>query len=152
MRWTDGGAGRMNRPMDIRRITPDYAVSPQIAPDDVPDIAAAGFKTVICNRPDSEVPIELSSEVMRIAVEAAGLRFVENPVTHPTMTPERIATQADAMAEGPALAYCASGTRSSILWSLAQAGQMPADDIISATARAGYDLSALRPRLDLARG
>ncbi|TNC73876.1 TIGR01244 family sulfur transferase [Rubellimicrobium roseum] len=138
--------------MDIRRITPDYAVSPQIAPEDVPELVAAGFRTVVCNRPDSEIPMELSSEVMRITVEAAGLTFVDNPVTHPTMTPERIAAQAEAMEKGPVLAYCASGTRSSILWSLAQAGRMPTDEILSATARAGYDLSALRPRLDLARG
>ena len=133
--------------MDIRRITPDYAVSPQIEPEDLADIAAQGFRTVIDNRPDSEIPMELSSEVMRIAAEAAGLRFVDNPVTHPTMTPERIRLQAEAMADGPVLAYCASGTRSSVLWSLVQAGQMPADDIIAATARAGYDLSGLRPRL-----
>ena len=133
--------------MDIRRISPDYAVSPQIEPEDLPEIAAQGFRTVVCNRPDSENPMELSSEVMRVAVEAAGLRFVDNPVTHPTMTPERIATQAAAMENGPVLAYCASGTRSSVLWSLAQAGKMPADDIIAAAARAGYDLSGLRPRL-----
>ncbi|MFC5564898.1 TIGR01244 family sulfur transferase [Rubellimicrobium aerolatum] len=133
--------------MDIRRITPDYAVSPQIAPEDVPALVEAGFRTVICNRPDSENPAELSARAMRAAVESAGLRFVENPVTHPTMTPERIAAQAEAMAGGPVLAYCASGTRSSILWSLAQAGRLPADEILAATARAGYDLSALRPRL-----
>lgn len=137
--------------MDIRRITPDYSVSPQIEPEDVADIAAAGFRTVICNRPDAEIPMELSSEVIRIAVEAAGLVFVDNPVTHPTMTPERIATQAAAMTDGPVLAYCASGTRSSILWSLAQAGRMSTEEILSATARAGYDLSALRPRLDSAQ-
>ena len=137
--------------MDIRRITPDYAVSPQIEPEDVPEIAAQGFRTVVCNRPNAENPMELSSEVMRVATEAAGLRFIDNPVTHPTMTPERIATQAAALGDGPVLAYCASGTRSSILWSLAQAGRMPADDILSATARAGYDLSALRPRLGSAQ-
>ena len=134
--------------MDIRRITPDYAVSPQIQPEDLPEIAAQGFRTVVCNRPDSENPAELSASVMRIAAEAAGLRFVDNPVTHPTMTPARIALQAEALGEGPVLAYCASGTRSSVLWSLAQAGRMPADEIIAATARAGYDLSGLRPRLD----
>lgn len=139
--------------MDIRRISPDYAVSPQIEPEDLPEIAAQGFRTVVCNRPDPEVPVELSSEAMRIAAEAAGLRFVDNPVTHPTMTPERIAAQAEAMREGPVLAYCASGTRSSVLWSLAQAGSLPTDEIVAATARAGYDLSGLRPRLDLlARG
>lgn len=134
--------------MDIRRITPDYAVSPQIAPDDLPEIAAQGFRTVVCNRPDEEIPLELSSEVVRVAAEAAGLRFVDNPVTHPTMTPERIAAQALALEHGPVLAYCASGTRSSVLWSLVQAGRMPADEILAATARAGYDLSALRPRLE----
>lgn len=139
--------------MDIRRITPDYAVSPQIEPEDLPEIAAQGFRTVVCNRPDSENPMELSAEVIRIAAEAAGLRFVNNPVTHPTMTPERIATQAAAMAGGPTLAYCASGTRSSVLWSLAQAGKLSTDEIIGATAKAGYDLSGLRPRLDgLAQG
>ena len=87
----------------------------------------------------------------RCCLEAAGLRFIDNPVTHPTMTPERIAAQAAALGDGPVLAYCASGTRSSILWSLAQAGRMPVDDILSATARAGYDLSALRPRLGSAQ-
>jgi len=134
--------------MEIRRITPDYAVTPQIAPDDVPVIAEQGFRTVICNRPDAEIPTELSAQVIRAAVEAAGLRFVENPVTHPTMTPERIAAQAAAMAEAPVLAYCASGTRSSVLWALMQAGRMKTDEILAATARAGYDLSALRPRLE----
>jgi uncharacterized protein (TIGR01244 family) len=134
--------------MDIRRITPDYAVSPQIEPEDLPAIAAQGFRVVVCNRPDAENPSELSAAVMRIATEAAGLRFVDNPVTHPTMTAERIAAQAAALEDGPVLAYCASGTRSSVLWSLAQAGRIPAEEILTATARAGYDLSALRPRLD----
>ena len=138
--------------MDIRSITPEYGVSPQIAPDDIPDIKAAGYEVVVCNRPDAEVPLELSAETIRIAVEAAGLAFVVNPVTHPTMTAERIAAQAEAMGRGRVLAYCASGTRSSILWSLAQAGAMTADEIIGAAARAGYDLAGLRPRLDAARG
>ena len=138
--------------MDIRRITPDYAVSPQIAPEDLPDIAAQGFRTVICNRPDAEVPVELSSEVLRVAAEAAGLGFVDNQVTHQMLTPDRVAAQAEAMAEGPTLAYCASGNRSSILWALGQAGRMPADEIIEAAGRAGYNLSALRPRLEAAGG
>lgn len=134
--------------MDIRRLTPDYAVSSQIEPEDLREIAAQGFRTVICNRPDTENPMELSSDVMRIAAEAAGLRFVDNPVTHSSMTPERIGAQAGAMEHRPVLAYCASGTRSSVLWSLTQVGRRPADEILAATARAGYDLSGLRPRLE----
>lgn len=136
--------------MDIRQISPDYAVTPQIEPADVPAIKAAGFRAIICNRPDVEVPHELSSDVIRIAAEAAGLGFVVNPVTHQTLNMDMVATQMAAMqdAGGPVLAYCASGTRSSIVWSLGQAGHMPADAIIAATAKAGYDLAGLRPRLD----
>ena len=96
--------------------------------------------------------MELSSDVLRAAVEAAGLLFVDNPVTHPTMTPERIAAQAEAMARGRTLAYCASGTRSSILWAVAKAGEMGPDAVLEATARAGYDLGALRPRLEAEAG
>jgi len=51
-------------------------------------------------------------------------------------------------ATGPVLAYCASGTRSSIVWSLGQAGDLPSDDIIGATAKAGYDLRGLHPQLE----
>jgi uncharacterized protein (TIGR01244 family) len=140
--------------MDIRQITPDYAVSPQIEPADMPAIKAAGFRTIICNRPDAEVPQELSAEVMRIAAEAAGLGFVVNPVTHQTLNMDMVAEQMAALTEagGPVLAYCASGTRSSIVWSLGQAGQIPTDDIIAATAKAGYDLAGLRPRLDALAG
>jgi len=140
--------------MDIRKISPDYAVSPQIEPADMPAIKAAGFRTVICNRPDAEVPHELSAEVMRIAAEAAGLAFIVNPVTHQTLNMEMVATQMAALdgAGGPVLAYCASGTRSSIVWSLGQADKMAADDIIAATAKAGYDLAGLRPRLEALAG
>lgn len=134
--------------MEIRRLSADYAVSPQIAPEDLPAVAEAGFRTVICNRPDAEVPPGLGAQAIRQAAEAAGLRFVENPVTHATVDAARIARQAEAMEAGPTLAYCASGTRSAILWALGQAGRMPADAILAATGRAGYDLAALRPRLE----
>jgi len=138
--------------MDIRKITETYAVSPQIAPEDLPDIVAAGFRTVICNRPDDEVPVELRAEALRIATEAAGLRFVENPVTHAGLNPGMVALQKEALdsSDGPVLAYCASGNRSSVVWSLGHAGTIPVDQIIEATSRAGYDLSGLRPMLEAA--
>ncbi|MCK0149244.1 TIGR01244 family sulfur transferase [Marivita sp. S6314] len=136
--------------MDIRHITDRYHVSPQINPEDAPAIKDAGIAMVICNRPDAEVPPSHQSDAMRAAVEAAGLRFEVLPLTHQTMTPDRVAEQAAlvAQAEGPVLAYCASGTRCSIVWALSQAGQMDADAILDATGRAGYDLSGMRPTLD----
>ena len=138
--------------MEIRKITDTYAVSPQIAPEDLPAIAAAGFRTIICNRPDDEVPVELQSEALRIATEAAGLTFVDNPVTHAGLNAEMVRVQKEALeaSDGPVFAYCASGNRSSIVWSLGHAGQIPVDEIIEATSRAGYDLTKLRPMLEAA--
>lgn len=136
--------------MDIRPLTPRHAVSPQITPEDLPAIKAAGFATVICNRPDIENPPGLRAEAMRAAAEAAGLGFHVLELTHQTMTPENIARQRALIeeAQGPVLAYCASGTRCSVIWSLGQAGHMPVEDILKATAQAGYQLDQLRPALE----
>jgi len=136
--------------MDIRPLTPHYAVSPQISPEDVPLIAEAGFSAVICNRPDAENPPERHAAAMAEAAQAVGLQFHNLPLTHQTMTPENVARQRDLIdaATGPVLAYCASGTRSSVIWSLGQAGHLSTDEILAATAQAGYQLDQLRPALD----
>ncbi len=136
--------------MNSRQLTPRYHVSPQIAPEDVSALREAGFTTVICNRPDSEVPTELQSAAMRAAVEAAGLRFETLELTHQTMTPDNVARQKSLIeeSEGPVLAYCASGTRCSVVWALGQAGSMSADEILAHTSQAGYDLQGLRGTLE----
>ncbi|SFR36252.1 TIGR01244 family protein [Yoonia tamlensis] len=136
--------------MDIRQISPTYAVSPQIDVTDMPAIIAAGFTTIICNRPDAEVPPSHQANAIEAAAKAAGLAFVVNPVTHQGLNMDMVRLQKEVMlgANGPTLAYCASGTRSSIVWSLGQAGEMPTDDIIAATAAAGYDLAGMRAQLD----
>ncbi|WP_435659749.1 TIGR01244 family sulfur transferase [Leisingera caerulea] len=136
--------------MDARVITPRYSVSPQISAEDLPAIAAAGYKMVICNRPDEEVPPSHQADAIRSAAEAAGLRFEVLPLTHQTMTPENVALQRELYegSEGPVLAYCASGTRCSVVWALGQASDMSADDILQKTATAGYQLDGLRPALD----
>lgn len=136
--------------MDLRPLTPRYLVSPQIAVEDVPDLVDAGIALVICNRPDAEVPPSHQAEAIGAAVRAAGIRFETHPLTHQTMTPENVARQhalADA-ADGPVLAYCASGTRCSVVWALGKAGTLPVDDILARTAAAGYQLDGLRPTLE----
>ncbi|EBA10622.1 TIGR01244 family sulfur transferase [Roseobacter sp. CCS2] len=136
--------------MDIRHLSPTYAVTPQIDVADIAAIAEAGFTTVICNRPDAEVPPSHHAAVIEAAAKAAGLNFVIIPVTHQGMNMEMIDTQKAATdgSDGPTLAYCASGTRSSIVWALGQATEMPADEIIAATSAAGYDLGGMRPQLE----
>lgn len=136
--------------MDIRALTPSYAVSPQINPEDLPAIKAAGYVTVIDNRPDAEIPGHLHTETMRAAAEALGLTFVANPVIGGAITEGNVTQQREAIAQsaGPVFAYCASGNRSSVVWALAHAGQHSADELIGTAARFGYSLEWLRPALE----
>ena len=101
--------------MDLRQITDSYSVAPQLAPTDMAALADAGFTTVICNRPDGENPGPLQAAAMQAAAEAAGLHFVFNPVIGGQMTMDNVEEQRDAIdaADGPVIAYCASGNRSS---------------------------------------
>lgn len=135
--------------MDLYAITEDYAVAPQIPAEAFGAIAAAGFTTVICNRPDAENPPALHMVEMRVAAEAAGLTFIENPVVPGGFSEEVIDRQRGAAQEsaGPVLAYCASGTRSAVLWALCQTGSQPVDEILQATAHAGFALDGLAPHL-----
>ena len=135
--------------MDIRPLTPDYAVSPQIELADLAAIKAAGYVSVINNRPDAELPPQLHSQHIRDAAEALGLAFTDNPVISGAMTMANVTAQAAAMAAatGPVFAYCASGNRSSVVWALTQAGTRPADDLVAIPARFGYQLDHLRPQL-----
>lgn len=135
--------------MELRWITPDYAVSPQISPADVPALSAAGITTIISNRPDAEIPPDLAAKAVAAACQDAGVTFVHIPATHDTLR-DCVAPQADAIAgaSGKVLGYCASGTRSTFVWALGQAGTRPAAEIIAAGAAAGYDLRPIAPALD----
>jgi uncharacterized protein (TIGR01244 family) len=136
--------------MDIRALTDSYAVSPQIDLSDLAAIKAAGFTTVIDNRPDGEIPENLGASEMQRAAAALGLTFVINPLIPGAFTPQNIAVQAQACdsATGPVFAYCASGNRCSIIWALMNAGKMPVDDLIATPAKFGYRLDHLRLTLE----
>lgn len=135
--------------MEPRIITDRYHVSPQISPEDAAAIHEAGYTLVIDNRPDAEVPPEFQAEAMRTAIEAAGLRFAVLPLTHQTMHADNIMRQSELIegAEGKVLAYCASGTRSTVVWALGMASDLGADAVLKTAADAGYNLQGLRPTL-----
>ena len=136
--------------LDLRPLTPTYAVAPQIEPEDMAAVKAAGFVMVIDNRPDGEIPPDLQADIMAVAAREAGLAFAINPVTPGQFTPDLVARQRAAIeaAGGPVLAYCASGNRSTILWELVHAGQLPVDEMLATAARAGYDHQPVRPLIE----
>ena len=108
--------------MEYRQISENYGVGGQIAPQDVEAVKAAGFRSIICNRPDNEQPGQPSADSVRQAAEAAGLKFRYNPVISGQMTEQNVAEQAEALEEleGPIFAYCRSGTRSTNLYAVIQ--------------------------------
>ncbi|RWC27037.1 TIGR01244 family sulfur transferase [Mesorhizobium sp.] len=108
--------------MEYREISEDYSVSGQIQPEDVAAIKEAGFKSVICNRPDDEQPGQPSADTVKAAVEAAGLAFRYIPVISGQITGENVEDQAEALDEldGPVFAYCRSGARCTNLYGLIQ--------------------------------
>ena len=131
--------------MDVKRINDKVSVSPQISPDDIPALKAAGFTTIINNRPDGESPDQPSAAVMQAAAEKAGMAYHYIPLGRDGVSPEMVEDTKAALegSSGPVLAYCRSGTRSTTLWALSQAGEMPANEIVQAAAHAGYDMSHL---------
>ncbi|RZM31155.1 uncharacterized protein (TIGR01244 family) [Sphingomonas sp. PP-CE-1A-559] len=139
----------------IRQINESISVAPQIAVEQVADIAAAGFKTIVNNRPDDEDAGQPSGDAIRAAAEAAGLKYVSIPVTHAGFSHPQIdaMTQALTDSDGPVLAYCRSGTRSCNLWALAaaKAGRNP-NLLLAQAEDAGYDLRGIRPMLDALAG
>ncbi|AZO47576.1 MAG: TIGR01244 family phosphatase [Mesorhizobium sp.] len=108
--------------MEYREISDDYSVSGQIQPSDITAIKEAGFKSVICNRPDNEQPGQPSAESVKAAAEAAGLAFRFIPVISGQITFENVQDQAAALdeLEGPVFAYCRSGARCTNLYGLIQ--------------------------------
>ena len=136
----------MLQPIKLSR---NYHVSPQIEIKDIKKLSDAGFTKVICNRPNEEIPAELHSEYMAIAAEAAEISFDFLPLTHQTMTTEIVIKQAKLIdaTSGPVLAYCASGTRCTVIWALSQIGKMSADDIIQKALKAGFNIEGLRDAL-----
>lgn len=136
--------------MDIKALTPLMSVSAQISTTDLPAIAQAGFKSIICNRPDGEDADQIGFRDIEQAALAAGLQTRYLPVETGKVSDEQGLVFGQLMDElpKPVLAYCRSGMRCTTLWALANAGQRPLPEIIEAAARAGYDLKGLVYRLE----
>ena len=136
--------------MDARQVNDEIAVSGQIGVQDVATIAAAGFRAIVCNRPDGESPDQTEYAAIAAEAERCGLEIRWQPVMSGHVSDEEGMAFGEIVTAlpGPVFAYCRSGTRCIVLWSLSQAGQLSTSEIIAAAGAAGYDLRGLAPRLD----
>ncbi len=106
--------------MNIRKLDDSLSVSPQITAGDIEIIAAKGFRSIICNRPDGEAADQPDFSQISAAADAAGWKIRYLPVISGQLQVQDIAEFRTALHELPApvLAYCRSGTRSAMLWSV----------------------------------
>lgn len=135
--------------MDLKRINEHVSVSGQIQPGDIAALKEAGFTAIINNRPDDESPDQPASAEIEAAAKAAGLDYYAIPLGREGVSPDMVEKTKSVLegSAGPVFAFCRSGTRSTTLWALSQAGEVDASEIISQAAEAGYDMSHLAGHL-----
>lgn len=137
---------------NFKTLSENVLASEQISIADIAAAKAAGVAVIVNNRPDGEDLSAPQSKDVEAEAGAIGLRYVPIPIGNSGFS----AAQVDAMievlqsSEGKVLAYCRSGTRSTLLWALSSA-KMGVDPgaIAQAAIAAGYDVSPVRPMMDM---
>ena len=135
--------------MEPKVVSSRLSVSGQISPSDVASLAAAGYRAILCNRPDGEGADQATFEEIAAEAKAAGLEARYQPVVSGKVSDEDAAAFGKALDElpGPVFAYCRSGTRSVTLWSLSQADKLDLTEILQRAKAAGYDMSGVVRRI-----
>lgn len=135
---------------EFKQLSDTVFAAGQITPEDVARAEAQGITLIVNNRPDGEAPGQPTGETIEAAARAAGIDYLAIAIDSSGFDQTRIAAMQTALdnAEGKVLAYCRTGTRSTLLWALAEArgGRDPAA-IERAAQAAGYELAPIRPAL-----
>ena len=136
--------------MRIVSLTDHVAVSQQILPEDVAEIAAAGFKVLINNRPDGEEASQPAESAIAAAAEAAGIEYHHFPITAMNFPGTGIQTMRNLFndPQRPVLAFCRSGTRCANLW-VATRDEGERMDAARSAHSLGYDLAMVASTYDL---
>lgn len=136
----------------FRQITDKVFASPQITLAEIEEARAQGVRLIINNRPEGESADQTPGAEIEAAATAAGMDYIAIPVTHAGFSEAQVKAMGEALAnaDGPVLAYCRSGTRSTLLWALAEASKGGNPTVIAANAaRAGYNISSIRSMVDM---
>ena len=136
--------------MNIKTLTPDLSVMPQVSQTHIAELARRGFKSIIGNRPDGEAPDQPAWAAIAAAADAHGMEARHIPVVASQIGDDDVAAFAETLRElpTPIAAFCRTGTRSAILWALANLDSRSADERIGMAASQGYDLEPFRGRIE----
>lgn len=133
--------------LNVTPLSGKLSVAGQICRDDLPAIAAAGFKSIVCNRPDGESPDQVGWHSLASAARQAGLAMAYLPVVSGRVTAEH-GREFGALLDrlpAPVFAYCRSGMRSATLWALSQLDSQPWPQLVQLAAQAGFNLKGMTP-------
>lgn len=136
----------------FRKLTDSVFASPQIGLAEVAEAKAQGIALIVNNRPEGESHDQVPGAQIEAAAQAAGIGYIAIPITHAGFSEAQVDAMAGALrtSPGPVLAYCRSGTRSTLLWALAEATRGADPDTLTAQAAgAGYDLAPIRAMVDV---
>ena len=135
--------------MIIRELTTDLSVADQLTLDDLDAVKEAGFKAVICNRPDEEGEPHAEANAMAQKANALGLEFRYLPVNGANITDSDVEQHATLLSEvpSPVLTYCRSGARCAKLWALSEAGKHDVNTLVETVDKAGLSIVDIAHRL-----
>lgn len=127
--------------MHIVKLTDTVAVSQQITPENVAEIAAAGYRVIINNRPDGEEAGQPDNASIAAAAEKAGLEYHYLPITAMNFPGPEFDKMCELLADAdnPVLAFCRTGTRCTNLWVASQAPESQ-QQAAQLARQLGYDL------------
>ncbi len=137
----------------MKKLTDNLYVSGQIHVSDLDNIATRNIKTIINNRPDNEIPFQPESADLKSAAEQYGMAYYDIPIAGGQIRPNQAKALTEILenCDKPVLAFCASGTRSTMLWAISQVQNLSTEEIISTALDAGYDFRGYTAMLDSIR-
>ena len=136
--------------MNLKPLTSDLSVAPQITLEDVAELAAAGYRSIISNRPDGESPDQPDWSSIKAAATGHGMEARHIPVIASQISDADVDKFREAyrLLPKPIAAFCRTGTRAALLWALANEASLSVDERMTIVGEQGYDLNPFRPRLE----
>ncbi len=136
--------------MNLQPLSPDFSVTPQIEIAEIADLAACGYKSIIGNRPEREAPDQPAWGSLVAEAGRHGMSARHIPVVAGQIGPKDVKCFADALhtLPTPIAAFCRTGTRSAMLWALANPDELSVDERITTAAEHGHDIASLRDRME----
>jgi sulfide:quinone oxidoreductase len=135
--------------MKLAILTPNVSVLSQLSVEDIGELADRGYRSIIGNRPDGEASDQTTWKELKAAALARGMEAVHVPVVASQIDEGDVRAFREALERlpKPIAAFCRTGTRSTLLWALANEASLTADERIKIAAKEGYDLEPFRARL-----